>query len=438
MCVITRQHVVLPCGDAKHLIFFYFHSQQSKLGEKELIIAKQRVECAIYAFGGTVTRSRTKQPTPTPSSKKTGKKKGDKSSIFRTRNKDSSKSPSKSASKKKSKQQLARSNSMARREKYEKKLRQQYFEHGNRLSWDVQANLTLTLNGAKTFDEDDNGTLKKSGSNLSDTPKSRKNRCKKCGQIKQGHICPYVASLQRNIGIMVYPSANAHVANEPGALAPALCEMNNFITFKSGGSAASASFETSDVDMKKQGKGGTTSAGRDAEKNTSAGVVTDEMSSPYRRKTLLGSPASTDTSKPMEDKRSDVEDGREGNGKDDESQSDDLLFQPKMVITLDQYRTVSPKKDGSGSKRDYTYPQVPLTFSQRKSMSDALFALSKLVPKLTDECALVLTEARRNDEWDLAVAELMTQVICVLYCSPSKDYALEGLKRYLLTLGIVC
>ena len=71
-------------------------------------------------------------------------------------------------------------------------------------------------------------------------------------------------------------------------------------------------------------------------------------------------------------------------------------------------------------------------------MSDALFSLSKMVPKLTDECALVLTEARKKDRWDLAVAELMAQVICVIYCSPSSDYRLDGVRNYLLSMGIVC
>lgn len=70
-------------------------------------------------------------------------------------------------------------------------------------------------------------------------------------------------------------------------------------------------------------------------------------------------------------------------------------------------------------------------------MSDVLFSLSRHVPKLTEECALVLTEARKRDQWDLAVAELMTQVICVLYCGPSKDYLLGGLRQYLMGLGIV-
>lgn len=309
---------------------------------------------------------------------------------------------------------ISHSNSTVRRENYEKKLRQQYFEHGNRLSWDVQANLALTLNGAKTFDEDE---LKRTGSNASDGTKSssRKNRCKKCGQIKLGHVCPYVSSLARNIGVMVYPSANAFVADEPGSLAPALCEMNNFISFNVG----SGSFgDVSSPDNKKKKRGNEDDDMNDdgsPRKKMVAGAD-DILSSPFRRKALLGS--STITCTPR---------------------SEDLLFQPKMEITTDQYRAVTSKVTSSTStKRGYVYPQVPLTFSQRKSTSDALFSLSKLVPKLTDECALVLTEARKRDQWDLAVAELMAQVICVLHCSPSKDYTLEGLRRYLLTLGIVC
>jgi hypothetical protein len=112
-----------------------------------------------------------------------------------------------------------------------------------------------------------------------------------------------------------------------------------------------------------------------------------------------------------------------------------------MEVTIDQYRTISSSKDALNSHDHdlgYVYPQVPLTFTQRKSLSDALFSLSKRVPKLTEECALVLAEARKNDQWDLAVAELMAQVLCVLHCSPTNDFILEGLRRYLLTLGVVC
>ena len=48
-------------------------------------------------------------------------------------------------------------------------------------------------------------------------------------------MCPYLASLKRDIWMMVYPSANTDAANKPGKLAPALCKMNNFLTLKCGG-----------------------------------------------------------------------------------------------------------------------------------------------------------------------------------------------------------
>ena len=332
--------------------------------------------------------------------------------IFRSRNEDAKSSTHPTSNSSSAlKHELIRNNSIIRRQRYENKLQQQYFERGNHLSWDVQANLPLTLNGARTFDDDDM-MINASGSNLSEggTKKSvsRKNRCKLCGQIKIGHICPYASSLQRNIGIMVYPSVNAHVADEPGRLSSALCEMNNFISMKSG--SFSESFEMF------------------MEDNSSAVVRAPRQciakGSMLRQKSLIASKtilcSKTDRERNVEDSTS------------------DLLVQPKMEITIDQYRSITPRDTSATSHRDYTYPQVPLTFNQRKSLSDILFSLSKLVPKLTEECALVLTEDRKKDQWDLAVAELMTQVLCVLHCSPSKDYTLEGLKRYLLMLGIVC
>ena len=290
----------------------------------------------------------------------------------------------------------------------------------------MQSNLALTLNGAKTFDDDDANILKMSGSK----DEKRKNRCKKCGQIKQGHDCPYASSLQRSIGVMVFPAANAHVANEPGTLAPALCDMNNFISIKSG------SFEASSSSPEKRQRTLTATAKSEMMPNKGDAAAAVHETSPFRRKSLLSTPTITSTI--IDEKRSDTEEERD----DMKAEAEDLLFQPKMEITLDQYRAVTPSHaDSSSSSRrrgGYKYPQVPLTFSQRKSMSDTLFSLSKQVPKLMDECAAILTEARKRDEWDLAVAELMTQVICVLHCSSSNDYTLEGVRRYLLTLGIVC
>jgi len=219
---------------------------------------------------------------------------------------------------------------------------------------------------------------------------------------------------------MVYPAANAHVAHEPGKLAPALCETNNFISIKSG------SFELV-ADGRKMLIAAPTAIG-DNNMSPCNELVNDI--SLFRRKTLLGSPM---TCSPIEDKN--AGERRKANADD---RITNWLFRPKMEITPDQYRLVTPSDASAMSERDYTYPQVPLTFDQRKSMSNTLFSLSKLVPTLTDECALVLTEARKRDQWDLAVAELMTQVVCVLHCSPCKDYTLEGLRRYLLVLGVVC
>ena len=78
-----------------------------------------------------------------------------------------------------------------------------------------------------------------------------------------------------------------------------------------------------------------------------------------------------------------------------------------------------------------------MPYLQRKRLSDNLFSLSKEVSQLTDECALVLREAREKDMWDVAVAELMTQVIVVMRC-PKGDRRLDGLSNYLLTLGFAC
>ncbi len=89
-------------------------------------------------------------------------------------------------------------------------------------------------------------------------------------------------------------------------------------------------------------------------------------------------------------------------------------------------------KEESGS---YDYPHVPLTFSGRKWLTDTLFYLSQSLPSVTADVASLLRMARERDEWDLAVAEVLTQVIVCIHCSNS-DYRLEGLKNYLLKIGI--
>lgn len=112
------------------------------------------------------------------------------------------------------------------------------------------------------------------------------------------------------------------------------------------------------------------------------------------------------------------------------------LFKEPMDMQWEQFRSVSAPKDNS-KLGTFTYPSLPLTYTQRKRLSDSLFAMSKEVPGLTDECAIVLREGRQKQKWDLAVAELLTQVVITVHCRDG-DNTLEGLRHYLLTLGIAC
>lgn len=56
---------------------------------------------------------------------------------------------------------------------------------------------------------------------------------------------------------------------------------------------------------------------------------------------------------------------------------------------------------------------------------------------MTRDCGAVLREARERDDWDQAVSELLTQVVVGLYCGEG-DTQLDGLRQYLLTLGVSC
>jgi hypothetical protein len=114
----------------------------------------------------------------------------------------------------------------------------------------------------------------------------------------------------------------------------------------------------------------------------------------------------------------------------------DLLFMEAMELKQEQFRMVTPSKTSTAPDA-YVYPALPLPYAQRKRLSDNLFSLSQKVPQLTKECSAVLREAREKDMWDLAVAELMTQVVVVIHCHDG-DSRFEGLRQYLLTLGVAC
>lgn len=231
-----------------------------------------------------------------------------------------------------------------------------------------------------------------------------KYRCKLCGQPKQNHRCPYQQSLARSIGVMIYPAVNAFTADEPGVIAPPLTEMNNF------------------VDVQKSDNGTDASPARPLSTTSS------------RRLSVSPTAQVTPESLSLRSGRSNSRNRTKRLYSQTKGDQGDLLFVESMDVQPVQFKTVSSSVSVSGG---FKYAPLPLPYAQRKRLSDNLFTLSNDVPKLTNECAQVLREAREKDMWDLAVAELMTQVIVIIHCN-ERDVRFEGLRQYLLTLGIAC
>jgi len=263
-----------------------------------------------------------------------------------------------------------------------------------------------------------------------------KYRCKLCGLPKQNHVCAYQQSLQRSIGAQIYPAVNAFTADEPGILAPALSEMNNFV----GELAGSECSETSPARPSHlSGKGSPANVTPETLRGTmmgnpnlmspSSSISFSPHGTPFRK-----DHGSASRHKPITPRRYESPSRkRKGHPSSPSGNENGDLFVEAMEIKPEQYRIVTPTNSGA-----YSYASLPLPYAQRKRLSDNLFALSKEIPQLTDECAVVLREARERDMWDQAVAELMTQVVVVAQCRTDRDRRLGGLRSYLLGLGISC
>jgi len=387
------------------------------------------------------------------------------------------------------------------RAKYDGALPTRYYESDNRLSWEFEENPPIggpTVENPLNFnwcqdindDEEDKPTKKrktggkdqegvsddddddeeenakegeeedpskKSKSGKGESPKMRY-RCKLCGQPKTNHVCPYQQSLVRNIGLMVHPAVNAFTAAEPGQLAPALTEMNNMAISAAAVQAENkVAAENGSPTRPTPDRSSARGSGGPMEGvvvSTAAAQVTPESlrggAGPSRSPDELLTPGGRSAGTPSSISLS-RRGGRSGNlgsssspkkrsharmsGKSGDQT--DLLFVEEMELKTEQYRTVTVSKAVTENPDAFTYPALPLPYAQRKRLSDNLFSLSKEIPQLTDECAAVLREARERDLWDLAVAELMTQVVVVVHCHDG-DTCFEGLRRYLLTLGFTC
>lgn len=368
-------------------------------------MAKRRIDCAICAFGGTVKRKGIAETIAQ-----------DRSSIFRT-TKAANDYPKKKGRK-------------ANAIKKSRRPKNQYYDNGKRLSWEVEADISFEKpEVAENTEKKECRKLENAPSTLSrassmNSESSKRYKCKLCGLPKQNHVCPFRQTVLRSIGVMAYPSANAFSADEPGKVAPSLCEMNNFVLLGSQSFDISRSFSY-DAPTVKISQNALTSAFE------RRGIVID-TAKPSKRtnKTMMCKYRQNEPNTAPD--RIIVE--KTTNKKDSA-----LLFQPTMEITQEQYRMVSPTVSVSTKRAPYSYPPVPMSYSQRESMSDKLFQLSKKIPGLAKECKTVLDVTRANGgDWDLAVAELMTQVVCVVCCCPTNDFVLDGLSSYLLQLGISC
>jgi len=436
---------------------------------EDVSIARRRVISAVCAFGGTFQGERT----PTSQGLQPNKATSGSQSIFRAKSGDTpqgSQNPWTTS-------EVLSDHRSRHRAKYDEVLPTRYYENDNRLSWEFEetppidemgreeeeaeasdhkhdgdASGRYRANGGNAKDEyddasRDDGKKTPTGSKDGDQPKMRY-RCKLCGQPKQNHTCPYQQSLARSIGVMIYPAVNAFTAAEPGSLAPALAEMNNFIS--SGDSVASTEGSPSHASRMNPTvpiQQVTPESMRSSPRLTTS---TSPMNTPIRSSRLQPSRHSNPRPPMYDLQRQYIGDPgilpssmsrgtKRGHGQmmmTDGSDQTELLFVTAQELRPEQYRMVTSSKIVSAPDA-FTYPALPLPYAQRKRLSDNLFSLSKEVPHLTDECAAVLREAREKDMWDLAVAELMTQVVIVAHCHDT-DSQFEGLRRYLMTLGISC
>ena len=276
----------------------------------------------------------------------------------------------------------------ASRENYESLLPERYYEDDNRLSWEVEEDPPVEISD----EESDKSSVSKSKSLACDST--------------DGSL-----SLQRNMGVMVYPAINAFVAAEPGLIAPALSEMNNFVSGKKSPECTPAKATM----LPPVSNPKLPMVSPDCVKGPELSGEEDKSSVNYAGGAWISNHQS------------------QGQNSTKEETVPDHLFIDKQDLVPEQYRVITNNRDS----QSYDYPTLPVPYAQRKRMSNAVFAMSKSIPGLTEECAIVLSDARKKDAWDFAVAELMTQVVVLTHCQEG-DWRLDGLSKYLLSLGIAC
>lgn len=389
--------------DLKMYVMDYLSSKEHQWENGGLsyedLVAQRRLVCAVQAYGGNIF--------PRPAKVQQSSV----SSIFRSNAED-----------------LATTE--WNNDRYEQHLSLRYYENNGHLSWDVEENPPVAGDSSSTLRlldsdqskvsvskdaedkskmsreelQDSNGEVneivEEVKSDSGETPKMRY-RCKLCGQPKQNHMCSFQQALERSIGTMSYAAVNAFEAKETGKLAPSLSEMNNF------------------VDLEDEDEDGS--------------IILIDIGAPSK--------CAIEESVPFAQSASNSYIGRRrkrrksDSGKSEKYRGDERLFHKNMEIKQEQCRQVSMR--ASCRMGDFKYPTLPLTFHQRKKASEDLFKLCQGLSGLADECAKILRVARESDNWDLAIAEMTTQMLVIIHCPPSDD-TLEGVKQHLMTMGISC
>ena len=247
---------------------------------------------------------------------------------------------------------------------------------------------------------------------------------------------------------MVHPVVNAFTACEPGILTKSLSQMNNFVSY---GTDTRESCEHSTQYQRRPSQVAHVTPETKSRSGTlqspQSSLSTNSPDSFSPKKTVSvdvkGQPLPS-TSHAANDK-SGVSSGTRKRSHSHFAETT-LGFQPHFLkpLTLrpEHYRAVSRMKDKKGKDDartgdEYQYVHVPLTFNERKRLSDTLFLLSSDIPTMSQEIAVLLRRARERQEWDFAVAELLTQVVVSRYCREG-DHRLDGLQAYLLRMGISC
>ena len=170
---------------------------------------------------------------------------------------------------------------------------------------------------------------------------------------------------------MVYPAVNSFTAFEPGTVAPPLTKMNNFVSYDSDYSpppryveqqpdSLHASQRLMDSFMSTESKVQSAQQNSLFHSPQSSLSSHDDHHHPHTVGISVGihSYATTPSRKrPRED-----EDRKS-------------LFMASVTLRPEHYRAVTP----SESPTAFSYPAVPLTFAERKRLSDTLFHFSRVM-----------------------------------------------------------